>query len=1743
MNSTKKFIKQLGLQSARWLAIIALILTTILPPPLVTHLVTETAEQITPAQWTSLHEPLLDTVTDLSTTLLPKPATATAAPNLLIDKTVSNANPSAGEVFVYTIRYRCASLTEHCFNAQIVDDVSDDLTIVSHSQAGGNVVAVDENNNTITWDLASGNVPNRLDAGSAGLLRIRVRFPQCGTQSPGAGSTLSNVATFSEDSAGSVSSAANGADITVPTINSCPGSAPPNPTDFEKRANGNWVSPGDIEIAYTIDIPTNPVTSTGTYTVTDIFPDGYTLHTMDISDETNIATEVQCDGVWYDNPITDDELGASVDLQGPAATNCTTEPTPYDANDQIMYTNMDAIRYIVSPSGGDTRIKMSFALSTTYPVGGIVRNTATLDEPPGTDIDGNGTPGEVLSASDDRTVLDAMIVTQLDKDTSIKPGYVDNNSSSILDGNGDLPTSFNPPNSSGHANLDLTSVYLAENDAVWLFEIGLNNSSSYGFDFSDPIIIDELPSEFDFVQDAQTGNFVQAAMLDSPFDNAYDPLYNPACVNPIVTVEEDFNGTQDKVTLSFPGCTLYGGGTDNVIFFYISARLKPGTPAGESVRNDVFVTGSNGEMLRCSNSQPAVDTICSRSTSFTIQTLASVESSKYVQGALDAQFHRFPDSGFTNLDGDAVYELTIDNISNVEYTSIDIVDILPHIGDTSLLSTDARGSAWSAELASELVIERYYPITNTWVAVSASDLPSGTLYSTSTNPCRLDALGLELSVDEGTATTPAGCDANPWSGANATTATGARSFGFRYAPADPLGPGEQLRVRATTQQLTGEADADSGDIAWNSFAYGVTYSDPDNGGAATTLLATEPLKVGIEMIDTETTAALGDYVWFDSNNNGTQEVGEPPIEGVRVNLYAADGTTPVLDNEGNQRTTTTNEDGLYMFWGLTPSTTYVIRLDDANDHELTGALSGLTVTSADSSGDDATDSDATLDITDGYPEITAMTGAAGTETRTYDFGFIQPASVGNFVWDDLNEDGVQDAGEPGFAGITVNLLDDTGATVDTLVTDSTGNYFFSNIVPGLYSIEFDPASLPITRTFTAQGASGNTATDSDANAAGVTTQFVLAAGETDIIWDAGLVPPPTDPAAITGRAWEDINDDGLDNNSEPGVPGIEVLLVDTSGLPLATATTDDNGEYRFDNLTPGVTYQVVFNPDETQTVTSKQDVGAGANETIDSDASPTTGETPSVTPIANEAIMHIDVGIISKLSLGNLVWLDVNDNGLVDSDEAGIAGVTVWLLNSGSTRIFTTTTDSTGYYVFTALNPGTYSVEVAVPNGLRSSTDIGTTATPNPTDSDDNGQGIADSGTVQSATLTLASTGGPTGEAGHGVPINGALDTTPDNKAYYTVDFGFVQEVMIGNRVWLESDGDGFASTGEIVPATGITVTAIDAASNVYTATTDANGYYTMTVLGYAAYTLTVPTPAGYTPSTIVKADADSSPDANDNANHNASGAVVIVTTADNLTIDFAFYAEPQVAVEKLLITSDPVLPGTTISFTIRITNTGIVTITTLPLTDTYDSTYLTWLGGTPQSETTGDTGQILWSDLTQTGSNGFGIDLGPGDVFEVVASFVAALDTTSLADTATINTAQVFTQTAADDVRIYNATNVVLTNRSVAVEDNRVLLQWSTIDETDIIGFHVLRQEVASDGTMGEAVRLTNDAEMILADGTSIGADYRYEDVTANTEGDYHYSLALVKADGTQVMMDMGQLGQSSSEQIWRVYLPVLMN
>ncbi len=111
------------------------------------------------------------------------------------------------------------------------------------------------------------------------------------------------------------------------------------------------------------------------------------------------------------------------------------------------------------------------------------------------------------------------------------------------------------------------------------------------------------------------------------------------------------------------------------------------------------------------------------------------------------------------------------------------------------------------------------------------------------------------------------------------------------------------------------------------------------------------------------------------------------------------------------------------------------------------------------------------------------------------------ASIGNFVWNDFNNDGFQNIGEPGISGVTVMLLNGNGDMVSSTTTSTAGYYSFNNLTPGIYCVKFTaPAGFVSTKAN--QGTLDTNDSDADP-ITGKTATVTLAAGENNTTFDAG----------------------------------------------------------------------------------------------------------------------------------------------------------------------------------------------------------------------------------------------------------------------------------------------------------------------------------------------------------------------------------------------------------------------------------------------------------------------------------------------------------------------------------------------------------------------------------------------------------------------------------------------------------------
>jgi hypothetical protein len=667
-------------------------------------------------------------------------------------------------------------------------------------------------------------------------------------------------------------------------------------------------------------------------------------------------------------------------------------------------------------------------------------------------------------------------------------------------------------------------------------------------------------------------------------------------------------------------------------------------------------------------------------------------------------------------------------------------------------------------------------------------------------------------------------------------------------------------------------------------------------------------------------ASLGDRVWYDGNLNGLQDDGEQGVDGVTVTLYDAAGT-PLS-------TTLTSNGGIYGFTNLLPGQYYVVFSDLPAGHVFTlQDASGAT-------GDDGNDTDSDADPVTGRTILVTLTG--NEHDPSWDAGIYQLAGLGNYVWEDLDRNGQQDPNEPPVPGVTVHLLDSTGTPISTTVTGPAGDYFFGNLIPGTYSVQFVP---PEGYQFTVPNAVTDTI-DSDADPTpgstfGQTPPVTLTPGETNPTLDAGLWRP----ASLGDYVWADNDLDGVQDGGEPGVANVTVNLYDGEDNLVDSTVTNADGFYEFTDLVPGVPYQVEFVLPPGYSF-SPQD-NSPNDDTNDSDADRATGYTAFVTLESGEHNPTIDAGVYALASIGDRVWLDRNGNGLQDDGEPGIPDVTVTLYTSDEAFVGSTSTDVNGRYIFTDLVPGGYYVVFTSPPGYVISPQDASGATGddgNDTDSD------ADPQTGRTVVATLTP---------------GEYDPS--------WDLGLYQPVTVGDYVWVDTDADGVQEAGEVgVP--GVTVTLYNNTTGQpvlidgqpFTEVTDADGLYLFTGLPpgdyYVVFDLTT-LPAGYRVTTPNVGDDTTDSDANPATGRTAATGFLPSGSA-NLTLDMGVYLPVRVG-DHVWIDEDydgqqditePGVPGVTVTLYDNATGQPVL-VNGQPLTDVTDADGLYFFENLPPGE------------------------------------------------------------------------------------------------------------------------------------------------------------------------------------------------
>ena len=329
-------------------------------------------------------------------------------------------------------------------------------------------------------------------------------------------------------------------------------------------------------------------------------------------------------------------------------------------------------------------------------------------------------------------------------------------------------------------------------------------------------------------------------------------------------------------------------------------------------------------------------------------------------------------------------------------------------------------------------------------------------------------------------------------------------------------------------------------------------------------------------------------------------------------------------------------------------------------------------------------------------------------------------------------------------------------------------------------------------------------------------------GDSDNHVDAGIMPL----AKLGNRVWIDCDGDGVQDSDEQGIAGVRVEVYDINGNLVKMTTTDANGNYLVTNLYPGQ-YYVKFDGGSYEfTVPS-----AGGNGTTDSDVTESNGDgaTDYITLGAGECNFDdFDAGLYECIRIGELVWLDYNENDVWDPNENGINGLKIELYKfvSGAWVYYD--------YTYSGHKPGTPSddgyFKFCVPPGRYYLKFMNPPSTLVPA--------------VQNFGINESVDSDVTGAFGAGTTDEIVVRCGEER---CDIGAGYYKMGSIGDHVWMDDNGNGMRESNES-GLENVVVRAYDfTGTELATATTDVNGEYMLDYLGKNTYYLKFDLPANMT--------------------------------------------------------------------------------------------------------------------------------------------------------------------------------------------------------------------------------------------------------------------------------------------------------
>lgn len=569
---------------------------------------------------------------------------------------------------------------------------------------------------------------------------------------------------------------------------------------------------------------------------------------------------------------------------------------------------------------------------------------------------------------------------------------------------------------------------------------------------------------------------------------------------------------------------------------------------------------------------------------------------------------------------------------------------------------------------------------------------------------------------------------------------------------------------------------------------------------------------------------------FQDNNvtpNGVYNSGvDTPLSAVAIELHSgSDCSGALVSVVGLTNPVATDVLGNYMFSGL-PAGTYSVcqPVQPTGTTNSTTTAGGITTING-STGTAGAASNPTV-TTSQVVNIILGSGGAGSVSGSAgnDFAEIVLSSISGKVFLDTNNNGVQNGADTNIAGVTIELLNAASALIATTTTDATGNYSFTGLAPGTYSVREPVQPLGTSNGITTAGAVPNGGTVGSVSAVAITPSLISTI----------VLPPNTlstgnnfaeipNGRSVSGRVFLDYDNNGVVNGADHGIGGQTINLTGTDingNVVTRTATTASDGSYNFTALPEG-TYDVTQPAQPAGTSNGITTVGS-------------TGGTAS--------LVTTTPSVISAISLLGANTVSANN----DFAEKPDAAPDLAIIKTHSPASFGDGSSS-GFFTITPSNIGTIATVgvVTVVDTLPAGMTVAAPAT---------GAGWACAGAVGATTVTCTSSaviaaggvGNPitlrvavaAGTAGQ-ILTNTAIISgggeppgfEGNNTATDTVVVA--TSAQVSGTVWLDENHNRILDAGETTSAliAGWQVELLMAGVQVATTTSDASGAYTFTNL------------------------------------------------------------------------------------------------------------------------------------------------------------------------------------------------------------------------------------------------------------------------------------------------------------------------